>query len=92
MLPESWQSLTTQNRKKSWNKLWPLAEVIQEKQETREITEITNLLKSIPGLEGINKVNVNDWLEKWKMTQMIQMNVKTWNIIVVLRQVKHLHH
>jgi len=63
MLAESLQSLTTQNRKNAWNKLWSIAEVIQEDQKIQEITEITNLLKSIPGLEGNNEVYMKDWLE-----------------------------
>ncbi|XP_060845567.1 jerky protein homolog-like [Rhopalosiphum padi] len=63
MLAESWQSITTQNIKNAWNKLWPIAEVIHEEQKIQEISEITNLLKSIPGFEGNNEVDVNDWLE-----------------------------
>lgn len=43
--------------------IWPIANVIREKQEVQEITEITNLLKSNPALEKNNEVVVNDWFE-----------------------------
>lgn len=63
---ESWESVSEQLLKKSWNKLWPSLTFIdnpnQEADRTNVVQVVRELLQNIPGCEDANENDVDEWL------------------------------
>lgn len=64
MLADSWDSLTKENLKNGWNKLWKIQDDKQiESVQGENMTDIAAICQNIPGFEECDEQDVNEWLE-----------------------------
>lgn len=58
---ESWESVSEQTIRKSWNKIWPTLTYEETVQENNDTQHVINLLQNIPGCEDACEEDINEW-------------------------------
>lgn len=63
MLLDAWNTLTSENFKKAWHKIWNTEdEVIYEQDQSEDVREIVNLFQEIPGFSECGQDDVEAWI------------------------------
>lgn len=61
MVADAWDTLTVENLKNAWKKLWFVSEE-PEVEETNNLSDFVNLFNEIPGFDDCNNDDAAEWL------------------------------